>query len=58
MATAIAFPPHAADLPGGGRMPLLGFGTWQIKGPDASRATTADFALWFGDMKLVRFVTS
>jgi len=23
----------AAKLPGGGSMPLLGFGTWQITGP-------------------------
>src|SRR5919107_5486761 len=28
------------DLPRGGRMPLLGFGTWQIKGADAVRATS------------------
>jgi diketogulonate reductase-like aldo/keto reductase len=41
MSTAISFPSHAVDLPGGGRMPLLGFGTWQIKGPDATRATSA-----------------
>src|SRR5262245_17627505 len=32
-------PDQAVSLPGGGRMPLLGFGTWQIKGPDAVRAT-------------------
>ena len=25
----------AAQLPGGGTMPLLGFGTWQITGPQA-----------------------
>ena len=41
MNTPIAFPAHVAALPGGGRMPLLGFGTWQIKGPDATRATGA-----------------
>jgi diketogulonate reductase-like aldo/keto reductase len=34
------FPQEAADLPGGGRMPLLGFGTWQIKGAQASDAVT------------------
>jgi diketogulonate reductase-like aldo/keto reductase len=34
-------PTATALLPGGGRMPLLGFGTWQIKGADATRATAA-----------------
>jgi diketogulonate reductase-like aldo/keto reductase len=34
------FPQDAADLAEGGRMPLLGFGTWQIKGDDAVRATS------------------
>ena len=34
-------PTDAATLPGGGRMPLLGFGTWQIRGQDAVRATSA-----------------
>jgi 2,5-diketo-D-gluconate reductase A len=29
------FPQDTADLPAGGRMPLLGFGTWQIKGKKA-----------------------
>jgi 2,5-diketo-D-gluconate reductase A len=33
-------PDDAATLPGGARMPLLGFGTWQIKGQDAIRATS------------------
>ncbi|MCW2544408.1 MAG: aldo/keto reductase [Frankiales bacterium] len=28
-----------ATLPGGGKMPLLGFGTWQLTGSDAQRAT-------------------
>jgi diketogulonate reductase-like aldo/keto reductase len=32
------FPQDAADLAGGGRMPLLGFGTWQIKGKKATNA--------------------
>jgi 2,5-diketo-D-gluconate reductase A len=36
-----AFPSDVAELPGGGRMPLLGFGTWQIKGPDVARAAAA-----------------
>ena len=35
------FPSDVAELPGGGRMPLLGFGTWQIKGADVTRAATA-----------------
>ena len=32
-------PQQTAELPGGGRMPLLGFGTWQLKGDDAVAAT-------------------
>src|ERR1700742_3329712 len=36
--------PHLPDdtlsLSSGGRMPLLGFGTWQIQGADAVRATS------------------
>src|SRR5215470_13055870 len=32
-------PDETLTLPNGGRMPLLGFGTWQIKGRDAVRAT-------------------
>jgi 2,5-diketo-D-gluconate reductase A len=35
---AASVPTDAADLPGGGRMPLLGFGTWQIKGAAATEA--------------------
>ncbi|HET7430166.1 MAG TPA: aldo/keto reductase [Nocardioides sp.] len=34
-------PDDAVDLPAGSRMPLLGFGTWQIRGDDAVRATSA-----------------
>ncbi len=34
----MTFPQDAADLAGGGRIPLLGFGTWQIKGSKARRA--------------------
>src|SRR6478735_8282865 len=34
-------PDDAVELSGGARMPLLGFGTWQIKGDDAVRATSA-----------------
>lgn len=29
------FPDDAAALPAGGRMPLLGFGTWQLRGSEA-----------------------
>ena len=41
MSGSPAFPAEVAELPGGGRMPLLGFGTWQLKGADAARATAA-----------------
>ncbi|GAC1608341.1 MAG: aldo/keto reductase [Mycobacteriales bacterium] len=34
-------PDLSAALPSGQRMPLLGFGTWQITGADATRATAA-----------------
>src|SRR5438045_6108786 len=34
-------PDAALSLPSGGRMPLLGFGTWQLTGAEALRATTA-----------------
>jgi 2,5-diketo-D-gluconate reductase A len=34
-------PTETVSLPRGGRMPLLGFGTWQIEGADATRATAA-----------------
>jgi len=34
-------PDDTAALPSGARMPLLGFGTWQIKGPEAVSATAA-----------------
>jgi len=34
-------PDDTVTLAQGGRMPLLGFGTWQIKGEDAVRATSA-----------------
>src|SRR6476660_5817301 len=34
-------PDATTPLPEGGRMPLLGFGTWQIKGEDAVNATAA-----------------
>jgi diketogulonate reductase-like aldo/keto reductase len=35
------FPTDTVTLAGGTRMPLLGFGTWQITGDDAVRATAA-----------------
>ncbi|MGZ4494042.1 MAG: aldo/keto reductase [Nocardioides sp.] len=38
--TTPAIPSETVALPGGGRMPLLGFGTWQLKGDGAVRATT------------------
>ncbi len=34
-------PDDTLSLSNGGRMPLLGFGTWQIKGADAERAVSA-----------------
>ena len=34
----MTFPQDSADLAEGGRMPLLGFGTWQIKGARAGDA--------------------
>jgi diketogulonate reductase-like aldo/keto reductase len=36
-----ALPDDTVALTGGAAMPLLGFGTWQIKGKDAVRATSA-----------------
>ena len=41
MTDAPQIPDDTVALSNGGRMPLLGFGTWQIKGADAVRATTA-----------------
>ncbi len=41
MTDSIQLPDDAVTLTGGSAMPLLGFGTWQIKGDDAVRATTA-----------------
>jgi 2,5-diketo-D-gluconate reductase A len=34
-------PDDVVELPDGSRMPLLGFGTWQIRGENAVRATAA-----------------
>ena len=34
-------PDRTVTLTGGARIPLLGFGTWQLKGEDAVRATSA-----------------
>jgi diketogulonate reductase-like aldo/keto reductase len=39
--SAVHLPDDAVTLSQGARMPLLGFGTWQIKGKDAVRATSA-----------------
>jgi diketogulonate reductase-like aldo/keto reductase len=41
MTTTPEIPIDAATLPQGGQMPLLGFGTWQLKGDDALSATAA-----------------
>jgi 2,5-diketo-D-gluconate reductase A len=41
MSESPQLPSETLDLHHGGRMPLLGFGTWQIKGADAVRATSA-----------------
>src|SRR5205085_9978089 len=41
MTDAINLPDDSVTLTNGSRMPLLGFGTWQIKGDDAVRATSA-----------------
>ncbi len=38
MTSDTTFPDQAVDLPDGARMPLLGFGTWQIKGDDARQS--------------------
>jgi 2,5-diketo-D-gluconate reductase A len=40
MTEAPAVPSDAAALPGGGSMPLLGFGTWRLSGETAVRATS------------------
>jgi 2,5-diketo-D-gluconate reductase A len=39
--TPAQLPPDTVTLPSGAQMPLLGFGTWQIKGDDAVTATAA-----------------
>jgi len=41
MTDALQLPDHTLTLRGGSTIPLLGFGTWQIKGDDAVRATSA-----------------
>ena len=41
MTDSIDLPDDTATLTAGAAMPLLGFGTWQIKGDDAVRATSA-----------------
>jgi diketogulonate reductase-like aldo/keto reductase len=41
MSDAPQIPDHHVTLTGGSTMPLLGFGTWQIKGEDAVRATAS-----------------
>ncbi len=39
-----AVPADTAALPSGARMPLLGFGTWQLTGDAATAATAAALA--------------
>jgi 2,5-diketo-D-gluconate reductase A len=39
--TSPALPDDSVTLPSGASMPLLGFGTWQIKGDEATAATAA-----------------
>lgn len=41
MTDSIDLPDDTVTLTAGSKMPLLGFGTWQIKGDDAVRATSA-----------------
>src|SRR3954466_15041314 len=41
MSESPQLPSETLDLQHGGRMPLLGFGTWQIEGADAVRATSS-----------------
>jgi diketogulonate reductase-like aldo/keto reductase len=41
MTDSMDLPDDTVTLTAGSAMPLLGFGTWQIKGDDAVRATTA-----------------
>jgi 2,5-diketo-D-gluconate reductase A len=40
-ASAPQIPDAAVSFPSGGRMPLLGFGTWQLEGEEAVSATAA-----------------
>lgn len=35
-----AIPSSTVSLPSGAGMPLVGFGTWQLKGPEAREAST------------------
>ncbi len=41
MTVSSAVPDLSVELPSGQRMPLLGFGTWQITGADATRTAAA-----------------
>src|SRR5699024_3900493 len=38
MEPSASFAEPAAELPGGGAMPMLGFGTWQISGEECYRS--------------------
>src|ERR1700759_170793 len=44
MPDSIDLPDNTVSLPAGSAMPLLGFGTWQIKGDDAVHATSTALA--------------
>ena len=44
MTSAPQVPTDTARLPSGAAMPLLGFGTWRLSGPDAVRATAEALA--------------
>ena len=43
-------PDQTLTLSGGANIPLLGFGTWQIKGDDAVRATAAALEAGYGHL--------
>jgi diketogulonate reductase-like aldo/keto reductase len=47
MTDALQIPDETLRLAQGTRMPLLGFGTWQIKGHDAVRATSTALEAWY-----------
>ena len=50
MANSPTLPVDSAHLPNGARMPLIGFGTWQIKGDDAVRAVATALEPGYRDL--------